>query len=58
MRAKTVNGGRVQFTVRLPPELYAYVIKQSEAQCRTKTGIVEMALREYLRNHGEDNAST
>jgi len=55
MQSKSITGGRVQFTVRLPPDLYAWVAKHAEKEHRTMTGVVELAVRHYKETKKDDN---
>ena len=47
--ARTTNGARVKFTIRLPPDLYMRLIKQAEKDRRTLTGVVEVVVAEYFQ---------
>jgi len=48
MKAPDVKGGRVQFTVRLPPQLYIELSKLAKKETRTMTSLVEISIKRYL----------
>jgi len=50
MKARSVHHGRVQFSVRLPPQLYQQLVRHAEKEDRTMTNVVELAVKEYLKN--------